>query len=118
VLQRYSAGGWLLFAIAWRPQLAKGKITPDEVQACFEATRRLLGVEIGFAFCPHPPGPPVCWCRKPLPGLVLEFALRHKVALERSRMVGRAPLDRTLAERLGLEYHDHSEFFGKTTESP
>jgi histidinol phosphatase-like enzyme len=111
VLERYRAEGWLLFAIAWRPQLAREKTTTTDVQACFAKTRELLGVDIDFAFCPHPPGPPICWCRKPLPGLVLEFGLGHKIALEGSIMVGRAPLDRTLAERLGLEYHDHSEFF-------
>ena len=26
------------------------------------------------ALCPHPGGPPVCWCRPPLPGLILAFA--------------------------------------------
>jgi len=32
------------------------------------------------AWCPHPPGPPVCWCRPPLPGLVL--GLCHTYGLD------------------------------------
>ena len=112
-LQRYAADGWLLFAIAWRPQLTDGSTTLETVQACFARTRELLGADFEVAFCPHPAGPPVCWCRKPLPGLPLEFAFRHQVALQQSILVGRAPLDRTLAERLGLQYHDHADFFGE-----
>jgi aryl-alcohol dehydrogenase-like predicted oxidoreductase len=111
LLQRYRQEEWLMLAIAWRPQLTARSITMYEVQACFTRTRELLGVDIQFAFCPHPAGPPVCWCRKPLPGLPLEFAHHHDVALGQSILVGRAPLDRTLAERLGLQYQDYADFF-------
>jgi D-glycero-D-manno-heptose 1,7-bisphosphate phosphatase len=76
------------------------------MQSVFDRVRSLLGMEIEFAHCPHRAGPPVCWCRKPLPGLVLEFAFRQKIDLSRSRLVGRSAADRTLAERLGLDYTD------------
>ncbi len=110
VLAHYAAQGWVLCALAWRPDA-----DPLQLHSMFEKTRELLGLEIDIAYCPHPAGPPVCWCRKPLPGLVLEFAQTHRLALGQSIMVGRAPADRTLAQRLRMTYHDAPEFFGKST---
>jgi hypothetical protein len=105
LLARYVDEGWLLYAQAWRPK-------PADVAGVFARTRERLGLEIAFAFCPHPAGPPICWCRKPLPGLMLEFALRHHVALDRSIVVGRSPADRTLAAKIGAEHRDDTAFFG------
>ncbi len=81
------------------------------VERPFERARELLGLEIDFGYCPHAVGPPVCWCRKPLPGLVLEFAARRGIAVEECLLVGKGPADRTLAERLGATYRDGAEFF-------
>ena len=105
-LRQHAAEGWVLAAIAWRPQLDAGATTVDQVAACCMRARALIGVDIDISYCSHPAGPPVCWCRKPLPGLLLQLAHRHRVALERSVFVGRAPADRTLALRLGMEYRD------------
>jgi aryl-alcohol dehydrogenase-like predicted oxidoreductase len=54
--------------------------------------------------CPHPGGPPVCWCRPPLPGLPLAFARRHGVDPAQSIVVGASPAHRTLANALGATY--------------
>jgi aryl-alcohol dehydrogenase-like predicted oxidoreductase len=54
--------------------------------------------------CPHPAGPPTCWCRPPLPGLPLAFARAHRVDLSRSLLVGNGPAHRTLATTLGARY--------------
>ena len=51
--------------------------------------------------CPHGGGPPVCWCRPPLPGLPLAFARAHAVDPARSILVGTSPAHRTLAAALG-----------------
>ena len=110
-IARYGADGWLLFAHAWRPQVARGSMTRDEVEAEFAKTREDLGVDITFACCPHDAGPPVCWCRKPLPGSVLEFAISRGVALDRSMIVGTSSTDRTMAQRLGIPFHDASQVF-------
>jgi aryl-alcohol dehydrogenase-like predicted oxidoreductase len=59
-------------------------------------------VEAGL--CPHPAGPPTCWCRPPLPGLVLAFARRHGVDPARSVVVGTGPAHQTLATTLGARY--------------
>ena len=105
-LARYAADGWLLFAHAWRPQVARGSMTREDVDAEFAKTRVDLGLEIAFACCPHDAGPPICWCRKPLPGSILEFAITKGVALERSVVVGRSASDRTMAQRLGIPFRD------------
>jgi aryl-alcohol dehydrogenase-like predicted oxidoreductase len=56
------------------------------------------------AVCVHPGGPPVCWCRPPLPGLVLAFARAREVDTARSVLVGTSPAHRTLATTLGARY--------------
>ena len=63
------------------------------------------------AICPHPGGAPVCWCRPPLPGLILEFARTHGVDVTRSVLVGTGPAHRTLATTIGSHYRalDSSE---------
>jgi aryl-alcohol dehydrogenase-like predicted oxidoreductase/histidinol phosphatase-like enzyme len=111
LLKQYHAQGWLFFAQAWRPQIARAEIDSVTVQACFQRTRELLGFDISLSVCPHDAGPPICWCRKPLPGLPLEFAIRNRIALKNSVLVGRSPADRTLAQRLGVPYQDAATFF-------
>jgi len=81
------------------------------VEACYERVRSLLGLEIGIDHCPHAAGPPVCWCRKPMPGLILQFALRHDIRLDASILVGRSPADQTLAMRLGMVFRESKGFF-------
>jgi aryl-alcohol dehydrogenase-like predicted oxidoreductase/predicted kinase len=56
---------------------------------------------VDTAICPHPAGPPVCWCRPPLPGLALAFARARDVDPARSALIGNAPAHRTLATTLG-----------------
>jgi aryl-alcohol dehydrogenase-like predicted oxidoreductase len=58
----------------------------------------------GEAICTHPAGPPVCWCRPPLPGLLLEFARSHGVSPERSFVVGVSSAHRTLATTLAARF--------------
>ncbi len=116
-LRRHAADGWHVCAHAWRPQLARGETSSDAVRACFERARELLGIDIDIAWCPHAAGPPVCWCRKPLPGLVLEAVFRHKLALARCTMVGRSAADRTMAQRLGVSARDADEFFQRGAEA-
>jgi hypothetical protein len=56
------------------------------------------------ALCPHPAGPPSCWCRPPLPGLPLAFAHARDIDLPRSTLIGSGPAHRTLATTLGARY--------------
>jgi aryl-alcohol dehydrogenase-like predicted oxidoreductase/predicted kinase len=54
--------------------------------------------------CPHPGGPPRCWCRPPLPGLALEFCHAQGLEPTRSTVVGTAAAHRALAAALGARY--------------
>ena len=56
------------------------------------------------AVCTHPGGPPACWCRPPLPGLILAFARAHELDWSRSTLVGTSPAHRTLATTLGAGF--------------
>jgi aryl-alcohol dehydrogenase-like predicted oxidoreductase len=56
------------------------------------------------AVCTHPGGAPICWCRPPLPGLLLAFARTHGVDTTRSTLIGTGPAHRTLATTLGARY--------------
>jgi adenylate kinase family enzyme len=103
-IARYRSEGCLLFVHAWRPQVARGEVTSESVAREFDALRRRLGGEMDSAYCPHDAGPPICWCRKPIPGQVIEFAVRQDVALTRSIVAGTSASARTMAERVGARY--------------
>jgi aryl-alcohol dehydrogenase-like predicted oxidoreductase len=81
---------------------------PDDDQAALVAAAARLAGEVSgpvqTALCPHPAGPPSCWCRPPLPGLPLAFAREHGLDLSRSMLIGSAPAHRTLATALGTRY--------------
>ena len=104
VISRYRNDKWLLFVHAWRPQIARGEITHEAVKREFAALTDTLGGAIDFAYCPHDAGPPVCWCRKPIPGQLIEFAIRRNVALNQSRVIGTSAAARTMAERVGATF--------------
>jgi aryl-alcohol dehydrogenase-like predicted oxidoreductase len=82
----------------WRPGADGSEL--DEA----ETVASLLPGPVEAALCPHPGGPPICWCRPPLPGLPLAFARRHGVDPLRSAVVGVRPAHRTLANALGARY--------------
>jgi aryl-alcohol dehydrogenase-like predicted oxidoreductase len=79
----------------WRPDGRPEALAP--------AAARLSG-PAECAICPHPAGPPTCWCRPPLPGLPLAFARAHGVDPARSILVGVSSAHKTLATTLGARY--------------
>jgi aryl-alcohol dehydrogenase-like predicted oxidoreductase len=76
------------------PHLVFGWHVPDGVA--------LPGASV--ASCPHPGGPPACWCRPPLPGLVLAFCRQHGVDPARSVLVGTSAAHRALAAAVGARF--------------
>ncbi|MBS2019239.1 MAG: aldo/keto reductase [Deltaproteobacteria bacterium] len=88
----------LLFA--WRPGAGEEEIAAAAAEA--RALSVATGRVVESAVCPHPAGPPVCWCRPPLPALVLEFAHRHAVDLRASAMVATSASDHAMAKALGM----------------
>ena len=96
-LARTSAAPHLVFD--WRPGGSASDL--DDVVL---ALASLVSGPVEGALCPHPGGPPICWCRPPLPGLPLAFARRHGLDPARSLVVGASPAHRTLANALGARY--------------
>lgn len=92
--------GWTIAGTTWQPGLASS----DALAARLAA---LLGAgAIDVMHCAHPAGPPICWCRKPMPGLALALAHRHGLDLARSLHLGKGPADRGFAARAGMRYAD------------
>jgi aryl-alcohol dehydrogenase-like predicted oxidoreductase/predicted kinase len=83
----------------WRPEGDVAEL--DRAVAAVAAEAR---GPVEAAVCPHPGGPPVCWCRPPLPGMPLVFARAHGLDLGRSIVIGASPAHRTLANALGSRY--------------
>jgi predicted kinase len=82
--------------------------TPDHDQSALGSQADLVASVVAgpveVAVCPHPGGPPSCWCRPPLPGLPLAFAHAHGLDPTRSILIGCSPAHRTLATTLGARY--------------
>ena len=111
VLRRHHDEGWILLGLAWRPEIEDKTMTSEQAEASFARTRELLGVPIEVLYCPHGGGPPVCWCRKPLPGLGVVFIQRHQLDPAQCVYVGAGPQDPGFARRLGFQYRDAVDFF-------
>lgn len=54
--------------------------------------------------CPHGGGPPVCWCRPPLPGLLLEACHRHGLSPRRCEVIGMSETHQVLAATVGATF--------------
>ena len=110
VLRRYRDEGWRVVGLSWQPEIADGARTPEEAEAVLARMRALLDVDMDTMYCPHGAGPPVCWCRKPLPGLAVLAIERHRLdpgslPLRRRRTAGsrlRAPPRVQLSHGVGV----------------
>ena len=83
----------------WQPD---GDRAP--LERALERVRALVPATVDSDLCPHPAGPPVCWCRPHLLGLVLRFARDRKVDPSTSVLIGTSPTHRSMAETLGCRY--------------
>jgi D-glycero-D-manno-heptose 1,7-bisphosphate phosphatase len=83
----------------WRPGGGEADLAAEVAVVARIATGPLEA-----AICPHPAGAPSCWCRPPLPGLLLAFARARGVDPARSLVIGASPAHRTLANTLGARY--------------
>jgi histidinol phosphatase-like enzyme len=111
VLSRYHEDGWRLLGLSWHPEIAEAGVTAADIEAGFARMQEMLGLPIEVEYCPHAAGPPVCWCRKPLPGLGVVFIHRHGLDPARCLYVGAGSQDPGFARRLGFQYRDAADFF-------
>jgi adenylate kinase family enzyme len=82
--------------------------TPDDHASALRPEAALIANAVAgpvdVAVCPHPGGPPGCWCRPPLPGLLLAFARTRSIDPTCSVLVGCSRAHQTLATTLGARY--------------
>jgi aryl-alcohol dehydrogenase-like predicted oxidoreductase/histidinol phosphatase-like enzyme/adenylate kinase family enzyme len=111
VLRAVAEQGAVLVGLSWVPGLSDGSVTAARVSEMSAHLAAELGIKLDLRVCPHAAGPPVCWCRKPLPGLVLAAMREHELDGSRTRFVGKSRVDENLAAIIGLDYVDHDDFF-------
>ncbi len=97
VLRRYR--DWPMLGFAWRP--GGGDVAAD--------LAGLSELPISWTWCPHPPGPPICWCRTPIPGQIVRGIVQHDLDPARCLLVGKPGGDRTMAERVGIPFRRPEE---------
>lgn len=111
ILEEYKKKGYLLLGISNQSGVAKGELTEAIASDLFDHTNQLLGVDIEYRFCPHQSNPISCYCRKPMPGIGVEFILKHKLSRKDCIFVGDMTTDETFSKRAGFQYVDQADFF-------
>jgi len=112
-LKKYSEKGYLLLGASNQSFVSKKVMTEEQAIECFEKTNELLGVKIDYKFCPHPSYPQICYCRKPMPGMAVEFIEKYKLDPSKCFMVGDSKTDKTFANRCGFQYSKPEDFFNE-----
>ncbi len=62
--------------------------SPGDLAEVADPLATAISGPVESALCPHGGGPPICWCRPPLPGLPLAFARAHDADPSRSTARG------------------------------
>lgn len=99
-LDRLRAAGVAVAVVTNQSGLARGLITPAQVDDVNRRVEELLGPFATWVVCPHGPGEG-CSCRKPAPGLVQEAARRLGVDPARCAVVGDIGADVEAARAAG-----------------
>jgi histidinol-phosphate phosphatase family protein len=86
-LDRLRAAGVPLGVVSNQSGVARGLLTPEQVEAVNERVEELLGPLGPCTYCPHGPDDG-CGCRKPAPGLVYETAKKLGVDPARCVVIG------------------------------
>lgn len=103
-LRRLAREGAAIWATTWQPELGEAPAAAEALRALAERVIAELEAPIEIRACTHPPGPPICWCRRPLPGLALELLHQAGLAPHQVLSIGRTTLDASLARRLGMRH--------------
>jgi histidinol-phosphate phosphatase family protein len=87
--------GFQLFVVSNQPGVSLGLFPAAALTPVSQRIQQLARAEgacvHGFYYCTHAPasqGRPACSCRKPAPGLVLQAAAQHGIALQSSWFIG------------------------------
>jgi D-glycero-D-manno-heptose 1,7-bisphosphate phosphatase len=91
--------GYLLVMVTNQPEIARGTVTREAVDAMHERIRELLPLD-DVRMCPHDDADD-CPCRKPKPGMLFDAARELDIDLRRSFMVGDRWKDVEAGQRAG-----------------
>jgi aryl-alcohol dehydrogenase-like predicted oxidoreductase len=86
--------------IAWEPGRDETWLRTQLERAGFPPTFASASV----AVCAHGAGPPTCWCRPPLPGLLVPWLHRSQIDRRASLLVGSQAVHERMAATLGLAF--------------
>jgi HAD superfamily hydrolase (TIGR01662 family) len=111
VLDSYIEQGYMLLGVSNQSGIAKDNPIEKDAIACFERTNELLKHDIEYAYCPHRVPPISCFCRKPMPGMAVQFFHKYKLDPRKCIMVGDVTSDKTFAKRSHMEFIHADEFF-------
>ncbi len=111
-LQQYKKQGYMLLGVSNQSGVAKGDLTTEQCEVCFEHTNKSLGVHVEkVVFCPHSV-PPSCYCRKPQSGMGVFFLInQYGLDPRKCIFIGDSTTDKTFATRLGMQFEYPDEFF-------
>jgi D-glycero-D-manno-heptose 1,7-bisphosphate phosphatase len=80
------AAGFLLVVVTNQPEIARGTLSREAVDEMHSRLAELLPLD-DIRVCPHDDADG-CSCRKPKPGMLLDAAREHGIALRQSFLVG------------------------------
>ncbi|UDY24981.1 HAD-IIIA family hydrolase [Nocardioides sp. Kera G14] len=101
-LDRLRREGIRLAVVSNQSGVARGLITPDQVDAVNARVAELLGPFEAVYTCPHGPDDG-CECRKPAPGMIKQALADAGVAPDRALMIGDIGADLEAAEAAGVD---------------
>jgi D-glycero-D-manno-heptose 1,7-bisphosphate phosphatase len=85
-VQRLKDAGFLLFVITNQPDVTRGHVTLDLLDAMLTEISRRVSID-DYRTCPHDDAD-ACACRKPRPGMILDLARHWHVDLVHSFVIG------------------------------
>lgn len=112
-LTKYIKKGYIMLGASNQSFISKKVMTEEQAIECFERTNELLDLKIDYKFCPHTAYPQICYCRKPIPGMAVEFIEKYKLDPSKCVMVGDSTTDKTFATRSGFQYSKPEDFFNE-----
>ncbi|AKF04074.1 aldo/keto reductase [Sandaracinus amylolyticus] len=89
-----------LFAFAWAP----GATEREAAALAVQRARAALDRDVELHVCAHPAGPPICWCRPPLPGIAVLAVERAKLDVSRVELISPHVAHRAIADALGARF--------------
>lgn len=114
-VRKINASGYLAIVVTNQPVIARGEVSPKELEEIHNKMETLLGREGAYIdalyYCPHHPDRGFagerpeykveCNCRKPRPGMLLQAAKDYNIDLTESWMVGDGESDMKAGQAAG-----------------